>query len=135
MSSIIAAHIQLWRRVNQTWAALKPLGSHYNDDIQNRVSEFCCTKKTSDLTLNIYVLLSIFKLAVNFFLILSYSISSLSLSLQFFSSIFMDNPHNVVDLMEFHLKQTKTRHETSPANEKLSAKLQVYCDMIQVKKK
>ena len=67
VSSIIAAHIQLWRRVNQTWAALKPLGSHYNDDIQNRVSEFCCTKKTPDLTLNIYVLLSIFKLAVNFF--------------------------------------------------------------------
>lgn len=45
VSSIIAAHIQLWRRVNQTWAALKPLGSHYNDDIQNRVREFRCTKK------------------------------------------------------------------------------------------
>ncbi|XP_019855372.1 PREDICTED: uncharacterized protein LOC100639594 [Amphimedon queenslandica] len=51
---------------------------------------------------------------------------------RFFSSVFLDNPHNIVELLEFHLTQTNTRHETATPSEKLTAKLQTYCDMIQL---
>ena len=51
---------------------------------------------------------------------------------QIFSPLFVENPHNTVKILELHLKQTAKKHEHSSPSEKQQARLQAYCDVLQV---
>lgn len=51
---------------------------------------------------------------------------------QIFCSQFVEHPHSMTEVLSLLLKMTDNKHENSSPSEKQTARLQAYCDVLEV---